>query len=282
MIRRAAVALLASLLVAAGLQTATDRILYNPVEDDVIVVLLIGSDGGPPRPDSPLGARADGFHLAVVSKDRQHAAILNFPRDSYVPVTNMGTTRINACLNGGPERCVSTIENLYGTTVDAWMVTSMLAMADAFRDFGGVRVEVEKPLSDGGPPITEAGVQNLRRNALTFARSRKERDRGDFRRSEAQGELLIAAHRKLVEKRGTIPGTMDALEILRSHTVTDATPAQLLKYAFTALEIPPENVVNVNVPGSAGMAGSASVVRLAGNAEAIVQDVLEDGQLSGD
>lgn len=281
MIRRAVAGLLATLLIAAGAQTAADKILYEAVEDDVIVVLLLGADEGPPRGGSPLDARADAFHLLAVSKDRQHATILNFPRDSYVPVTNMGTTKINACLIGGPERCVATVESLFDVAVDAYVVTSMHGMAEAFKEFGGVEVEVESPLYDGGPDITKTGVQNLRGEALTFARDRKNRAGGDFRRSEAQGELLIAAHRKLVQERGTIEGTLEALRILKSHAVTDASAAQLVKYAFVALEIPPDNVVNVNVPGNVGTAGAASVVRLPQRAFDVVEDVLEDGRLSG-
>lgn len=279
MIRRALIALVVPLLLAAGLQASAEDILYTPVEDDdVIVVLVIGSDAGPPRGGTPRDGRADGFHLVAVSPDRQHASILNFPRDSWVPVAGMGTTKINACLMGGPERCVATVENLFGTQVDAWVTTSMLAMAKAFREYGGVRVEVEHALSDGGPPITQGGEQNLKREALTFARNRKERSGGDFRRSEAQGELMVAAHRKLVRQRSTVDGIMDALAIFRSHTLTDASPAQLLRYAFTASDIPPKNVHNVNVPGNVGTAGAASVVRLPDRAFALVRDVLADGR----
>ncbi|MDX1658249.1 MAG: LCP family protein [Nitriliruptorales bacterium] len=275
MIRRALVAFLAPLLVAAGLQAAP-QLLYQPVEDDVITVLLLGADQGPPRGGSPLDARADAFHLLVVSPDRKHASFLNFPRDSWVPVAGVGTTKINACLVGGPERCVATVENLFDTKVDAWFVTSMHGMADAFADFGGVEVDVETPVYDGGADITETGPQVLRGEALTFARDRKNRSGGDFRRTEAQGELLIAAHHKLLAERRSVAGTLEAVRILRSHSVTNATPAQLLRYGFTALEV--ETVHNVNVPGYASTAGAASVVRLTDDAFPLVRDVLQDGK----
>lgn len=275
---RTALTALALLLVAAT--TAVAGLVHQPLDDDgVITILLLGADQGPPRGGSPEQARADAFHLLFVSPDRQHATFLNIPRDAWVPVAGRGTTRINACLNRGPEACVETVEQLWGLEVDDWFLTSMLGMAKAFAEFGGVEIDVPHRLADGGPDITSTGPQRLKIDALTYARDRKNRPDGDFGRTAAQAELLAAAHRELVAGGASVADVVDAVRILRTHSLTSAAPARLLRYAFAAAGLPPGNVTSVNLPGRSGRAGEASVVFLTDGARGIVADAAADGRI---
>lgn len=273
-VRAIAVAALALLLVAGT--TATARFVTAPVDDGVITLLLLGSDDGPPRAGEPDKARADGFHLLMVSPDRQRATFLNIPRDSYVPVTGMGKTKINACLVGGPERCVSTVESHFGIDVDHHLLTSMHGLAEAFERFGGLEVDVERRLTGGGPDI-EPGLQRLNGyQVLTYSRDRKNRPGGDFDRSYAQAEVLALAHAEAV-RDADLRTIAESVAILTRHTITDASPAELLRYGYAALQLPPAGVDNVNLPARIGNVGKSSVVFLTEEAYRIVDDVKVDG-----
>lgn len=276
--------LVAALAVAAvpgaTLAAIAGQILFAPTADGApTTFLVLGSDAGPPpRSGDPRSSNADAFHLLTVSADRRHATLVNIPRDAWVPVPGRGNARINSCLFSGPEACVSTVESVFDVGVDHYALTTMDAVVTAFHTFR-VEVDVDRPLSDGGANISEAGHQELTGSqALTFARDRKSRSDGDFERSAAQADLLRAAHRKLIE-RGDIREVTNAVALLRRHTLTDIPPGQLLSYAFTALSLPPENVDSVTVPGRLGFAGPAAVVFLDDAAYAQVRDATDDGRI---
>jgi len=246
----------------------------------VLTVLLLGSDAGPPRSGDPARGRADGFQLLFVSADRQHASLLSIPRDSWVPVAGRGTTRINACLTSGPQTCVRTVEQLWGLRVDGYVLTSMWGFADAVNDFGGLVVDVTRPVSDGGENIDSTGLQAINGyQALTWARDRRSRPSGDFTRSRAQAELLAVGQAHL-HARGTPDAAALVASIIRLRSRTSFSDAELTNYALQALRLPPGNVRRVGLPGRPGWAGPASVVFLEADAAGIVADAAADGILS--
>lgn len=274
------VAVLAALgLVAGGGALAGDWVLHPEPDGEVVALLLMGSDDGPPRGGNPLSARADAIQLLFVSGDRQHATFVSIPRDIWLTIPGRGNNRINACLNGGPERCVETVEAEFGIELDGYFVTSMDALKSAFNAFGRISVNVPVPVYDGGASIPRAGEQVLTGSqTLTYVRDRKNRSGGDFARSQAQAEVLALAHAALAEER-SLPRVMNALAILRRHTVTDLPPGRLVRLAMEAANLPPENVTRVIVPARLGRAGAASVAFLNDGAHALVRDAYEDGRV---
>jgi polyisoprenyl-teichoic acid--peptidoglycan teichoic acid transferase len=265
--------------VAGSAAGALDRWLGPPGDGEVLTLLLLGSDEGPPRSGRLDEGNADGFQLLFVSGDRQHATIVSVPRDSFVPVPNQGRTRINACLFHGPERCVDAAESVFGVTVDGYLLTSMRAFTRGVERFGGIEVDVPQNLRVGGTRVAP-GTQTLDGpEALVYARDRKSRSDGDIGRSRAQAQLLAAAHRQ-VRDDASPGGILRALSILRRHTVTDLSGPELTRLAFESLQLPPSNVERVHLPGSLGFAGPAHVYFLSDAAYAIVSDAADDGRLS--
>lgn len=281
--RSRSVTLLLAVVLAIGLGggavAAGEHFLRTQLEtNDSTVLLLLGADMGPPRGGSPLSARADGFHLLVVSPDGTRATFLNFPRDSYVAVPGQGRTKINACLVSGPENCVATIQQNWGVEVDAYLLTSMNGLKEGVEQFGRVRVNVEHTVYDGGQDIEQTGEQTLSGSqALTYGRDRKNRPGGDFARSEAQATILQAAHRQLIDEQPSVRRIAEVVGIVQRTTVTNASPQQLLRLGYLGATISPENINNVNVPGNVGTAGAASVVYLPERANALIRDVAADG-----
>jgi polyisoprenyl-teichoic acid--peptidoglycan teichoic acid transferase len=281
--RRRLPALLLGLLLAVSATAASAdlaRMLLPPAEgDDVLTLLLLGSDEGPNRSEDPLVGRADGVQLLFVSGNRQHATFVSIPRDSWIPVPGRGTNRINTCLVSGPDVCVETVEREFGVDVDGYFVSSMRGFARAVDAFGGLTVDVPTPVFDGGYDIPDTGVQHLEGlQALTYARDRKNRPGGDFGRSQAQAELLAIAHADVVED-ADISIVLEALKILRRHSVTDLSGPDLVRLGFEAMHLPPENVQRVLAPAEHGRAGAAAIVRLQGSAYEIIRDAADDGRL---
>lgn len=273
-------AALAVLLVVPVLLAAVAVSRADAAEGRVLTVLLMGSDTGPPRAGDPARGRADGFQLLFVSADRQHASLVSVPRDSWVPVSGRGNSRINSCLTGGPQRCVETVQALWGLRVDGWVVTSMWGFADAVNEFGGLTVDITRPVSTGGEDITTTGLQAINGyQALTWARDRKTRPGGDFTRSRSQAELLAVGQAHLYA-RGTAGAAQAVADIIARRATTSFSGAELSAYALQALRLPPGNVRRIGLPGRPGWAGPASVVFLEPSAAGIVADAAVDGILS--
>lgn len=263
-----------------------ERWLSLPIDDDTYVLLVLGSDQGPYRSGDVFDGRTDQIQIVAVDKQREHVSIVSIPRDSYVSVRGRGRTKINSMLLGGPDAAVGTIEDLTGLKVDDWIVTTFQGLSDGVEAFGGVNVHVRYRLtntSTGGgaqPRVTlEPGPQKLDgRQALGFARDRKSRPGGDFGRTAAGAQLLRALHKDLRQRADSPLAMARFAGTLRSHTDSSLSMDQMLRLGVLALRIDPANVLQKTVPGSAGSAGSASVVHLGGGAEQIFADLRDDGR----
>lgn len=279
--RRRLIALVAAAtMLFGGSAVAVERYTTLPAGDgEVLTLLLLGSDEGPPRSADITAGRADGFQILFVSGDRQHATFVSVPRDSWVNVAGSGTGRINNCLLGGGERCVATVEQVFGIQVDGYLATSMDAFKAAIDAFGGVTVDVAVPLTQGGADITTTGVQDLTGSqALTYGRDRKTRAGGDFTRSRSQAEILATGHAELVADPSP-DRVLDVVSILRRHTVTSLTGPQLARLGFEALGLPPGNVQRVLADGYDAMVGEAAVVKLRDSAYATIKDAADDARV---
>ena len=281
--------LLVSLLVVAQLMVlggasvaAVNRWVSLPLDDGMYVLLVMGSDMGPPRAGSVLNGRADAIHLVVVDEQRTHVSIASFPRDSYVPVRGIGRTKINAMLTRGPENAVGTMEDLTGLDVDDWIVTGFDAMITGLGEFGGVEVDVEQRLYDSASSSDlQPGVQRLTGwTALAYSRDRHSRPNGDVGRSTGQAKVLRAMHRELRRDATSPAKLMEIAGTLRRHTASSIPTDRLIRLGATAMDIKPKNVAQVTMPGGAGWAGAASVYYLSDSAYGIMADLRDDGRLS--
>lgn len=265
----------------SGAASAAQHWLLPEPDGEVLTLLLLGSDDGPPRGGNPLVARADSIQLLFVSGDRSDASIISLPRDSWIPVAGRGTTRINACLNGGPTACVQTVEQEFDLDIDGYLATSMNGFKAAVDAFGGLVVDVPRPVYNGGMDVPETGRQRLTGSqSLTYGRDRKNRPDGDFGRSRAQSQMLALAHAE-VTSSGELAAALEAVTILRRHTVTDLSGPRLARLAFEALHLPPDNVARELAPARLGTAGAASVVYLESGAYDLIRDAADDGRIGG-
>jgi LCP family protein required for cell wall assembly len=234
-----------------------------------LVLLTIGSDSGAPkfgRGGSMESGRADALQLVIIDTARRRGAVVSFPRDSYVPIPGHGTNKINAAMAfGGPRLLVATFEQLTGLTIDYYALTSFDGLTDIVNKVGGVQVNVDMNLRDHfAGAFLDKGRQTLRGGqALSYARARKTLPGGDFDRSRHQGQLLVGGLGTFQRQVAKDPTRVMAwLAVLRDEVRTDLPFPELLRLALLATQVPPSHISNIPVPGAAGSAGGASVVRL--------------------
>jgi polyisoprenyl-teichoic acid--peptidoglycan teichoic acid transferase len=241
-----------------------------------IVLLTVGSDSGAPRfgrGGSMESGRADALQLVIIDTARRRGAVVSFPRDSYVPIPGHGTNKINAAMAfGGPGLLVATFERLTGLTIDYYALTSFDGLTDIVNKVGGVRVNVDMNLRDRfSGAFLDKGTRTLSGGqALAYARARKTLPGGDLDRTRHQGQLLLGGlgtFQRQVAKDPT--QVMGWLAVMRDEVKTDLPFPQLLRLALLATTVPPGDIRNIPVPGVAGSAGGASVVRLQPGAYAL-------------
>jgi LCP family protein required for cell wall assembly len=257
---------------------------FVPVLDgsEPIFILLLGSDARPGQPVE--GERTDSIHILAINPAKHKATILGFPRDSFVPIPEHGTNKINSAMfYGGTELAVKTVEQLTGIKLDYWALTSFDGFQGMINSIGGLTVDVPFAMHDSYSKADfEPGVQQLDGGqALAFARDRHSLPEGDFGRSENQGRLMIASLMQFRKQFGKDPSVL--LSWLAGglrNMQTDVPIDQLISLAFTASTVNPKHVVNVVAPGTTGSSGSQSIVDLTSQAHAMFDDLAKDGLLA--
>ncbi len=250
--------------------------------DEPIFILALGSDA---RPGTPIDrGLSDSIHIIAINPDKEHVAMLGFPRDSYVPIPGHGSNKINAAMPvGGPQLTIQTVEDITGIRFDYYVLTSFEGVQTAVDDIGGLTIDVPFPMSD---PYSNAnfdpGVQTLKgHEVLAFARDRHSLASGDFGRSEDQGRVLLAALTQLRKQYAKDPSVLfDYMGAGLRNIQTDMSTSEVLNFAFTALAIDPAHVQNMVAPGSIGSVGTMSTVNLLSSNAAIYKDLADDGIVS--
>lgn len=228
--------------------------------DEPVTILLLGSDT---RGSNPLSDRTDAIILAKVNPKTGRAMLISFPRDSYVSIPGVRTDKINAAITvGGPERIVATVESISGIKVDYYAITTFESFKRLIRAVGKVPVNVDMPVHDNLVGVDlNPGPQLLTPHlALDFSRARHLGE-GDFTRAKHQQDVLIGAL-KVVRKDRTPARLIKLIAAFLTNTASDLSAIDLAKLSHAIYSLDPSKVDRMVLPGSTGMAGSASVVYL--------------------
>lgn len=146
-------------------------------------------------------SRSDTIMLVHVDRDRRHASVVSFPRDSYVYIPPVpghwagGKTKINAAYAwGGAPLVVQVVGHLTGLGIDHVVRVDFAAVRKITDIVGGVDVTVRKRVTDGRTGYTfPAGVNHLDgKRAEIYVRQRYGLAQGDFDRVRRQQQYLHA------------------------------------------------------------------------------------------
>lgn len=241
-----------------------------------IFVLVIGSDV---REGNPSAGRADSLHLVAVDTARGRGTIVGIPRDSYVPIPGVGSSKINAALvRGGAERVVQTVSQLAGVPIHYWALIEFSRFRQLVDAVGGIEIDVPYAMAD---PASGAFFEPGRRHmngaeALAFSRNRKTVPGGDFGRSLNHGRVLLAALAKFRAETKSPVAMANYLVAFHTFVESNVPTRDLLRLATIARRVDPARVENLVLPGGGGSAGGASVVILAPGARDIFAAIRDD------
>jgi len=246
-----------------------------------IFVLALGSDA---RPGQAIAQqRSDSIHIIGLNPAKRQAAILGFPRDSYVEIPGHGKDKITAAMSfGGPKLTIQTVENLTGIHIDFYVLTSFPGLKKMINAIGGVTVDVPIPMDDhfSGAHFQPGPTHMDGAQALSFARDRHDFPRGDLDRSENQGRLFISTLAEFHKDFQKDPGVMLTYIGAGMRNVETNLPlSKVVQLGFTATKVSPGGVKNCVVPATGGVVGSADVVFISSGASTLYRDMKPDGLL---
>lgn len=243
--------------------------------DGLLVLLVIGSDVGPPtRPGNLMNGRSDAIHIVAVDPRAKRATIVDIPRDSWI-----AQAKVNDHMRiGGPPRLEGVLEAYTGIDIDFWILTSFLGLEQMVDGLGGIDVVVDQPMSDpfSGSNFAPGPQRMDGRQALAFTRDRQSVRGGDLGRTRHQGDLLRFAHIQVRAHHADLASLVRLVALLRRTTVSNIPAGDLPLLASLAVEIDPAAVLQVPLGGRPGMVGLQSTIALqpGGTFERIRQGVV--------
>lgn len=220
---------------------------WQPFGEERLNILLLGGDAGPGRG----GLRTDTMIVASIDPVSGDSALIGLPRNfagvalkdgTDVPVRRLnhvyGWGHDNTDLFGGPDpgaRAIRNVaENITGLQIDYHMLVDLTGFADLVNAFGGVRLNVPRPV-DGPLYDAETGDYDMIRieagdqtldggHALAYARARY--GSSDYVRMGRQ-RCIIAAMARDANPLKLVARFDDLLAVIENNMSTDV-PAELL------------------------------------------------------
>jgi LCP family protein required for cell wall assembly len=265
---------------AADLLVGRVHKTYQPT-DGKVFILVIGNGA---RSGNPLNSRSDAIHIVGINSETLKGGILNFPRDSWVPIPGYGTSKINEALyHGGPDLLARTLENLTGIRLDYWVMVGFEDFRKIIQGLGGVKMHLPTAVHDptGSGASLRAGTQVLGgHQSLAYLRTRHSFGGGDVTRTTNQGTFLKALLKKLRAQTGRSPAALlKWMSITQRFARYDISAEEMLRLGVTATKVKPNDVGNVTVPVSVGNVGAASVVFISPSAQSIYARFRQTGEL---
>ena len=247
-------------------------------------ILVLGSDSrisaGDPEQWEAGAQRTDAIMLVHLSADRQTAAAISIPRDSWVPIPGFGEAKINAAFSyGGPTLMIQTVEDLTGVRIDHFAVTDFESFTTLTDSLDGVLITV--PDGAGGSVRQEMTGEE----ALAFTRERHALANGDFGRVQRQQAWMRSIVAKVNNNRSDPLKMTSFFEAVTSSVAVDEalTIDKMQELFDSAREISTNDITFMTAPytGTGRSADGQSIVVLDRAAfdplmQAVAKDKLPD------
>jgi LCP family protein required for cell wall assembly len=265
---------------SVGWPAAVPFVSSQPVPEDLVFVLVAGSDA---RPKEELTkTRADSIHLIALNPKSRQGTILGLPRDSWVEIPGYGRGKINNALAlGGPNLLAATVRRTTGLPVHYFVLTGFTGLTRMVDELGGLDIHVSRRMNDknSGARFERGWHHMTGAEVLAFTRDRTTVANGDFTRSQHHGEVILAALAKMRGEVGDEGGLARWTDVLLRNAKLDVPLADLPALAAFARRLDPARLTNAVAPGRIGMASRQSVVYLTTAAARMFQDLRDDAVL---
>ena len=246
-------------------------------------VLLVGVDR---RPDPEEGVRSDTLILVHVEPVGGWAGMLSIPRDSVVPIRELGMRKINTAYTygysnaealygagtapdaAGGALAAETVESFLGLQIDYIAQIDFSGFQRVVDTLGGISLDIERPILDPNYPTDDFGYERLfipaglqvldGATALRYARSRH--SSSDFDRSARQQQVLRAIlhevrARGLLSQAALLPELAGDMQASVSTTLPLSDLATLRGLAALAQSLDPAAILTLSInPNDVGIA----------------------------
>ena len=197
------------------------------------------------------GRRADAIHLIGINPASKTATILNYPRDSVVPIAGRGRDKINAANTYGLRTTIDTVANLSGVAIPFAAQVNFDQFIAAINAMGGIDIYVDTPMSDkNSGAFFDVGMQRFNGDAaLRYSRNRYDFPDSDITRTANQAKLLIAALSTLKASAPGPAGTIRLLGLASRHLELEGTTIpEVYPIARAAMSVDPATIKQVTIP----------------------------------
>lgn len=169
-------------------------------------VLLLGSDARKGETQS----RSDVIILARIDIANHTLSMMSIPRDTAVELPGYGVQKINAAMAyEGPAGAVRCVKAFTGVDISHYVMVNFDNVVDIVDSLGGVDLYVPQGFTTAYTDqatqgqhvqVQEGEVHLNGRQALAFARERKQVQGGDFARAQAQRTVIKAIIQKILNQ----------------------------------------------------------------------------------
>ncbi len=245
--------------------------------------LIVGTDSAegldpndPVLAGRPGGLRSDTIMVLRLDPNSSHAQLLSLPRDLYVPIDGQrGRDKINAAIQGGPERLINTITEDFGIPINHYIEMNFFSFRKIVQAVDGVPIYFSTPVRDlhSGLDIEQTGCVTLDPvQALAYARSRYYEyfqnghwmadPSSDLGRISRQQSFIKKVIQRAIDKGARNPAVLnDLIDAGTSalHLDPSLTPGDLVTLGRRFKDFNPDNLDTYSVPSSSATIDGASV-----------------------
>ncbi len=221
-------------------------------DDDVINILLIGSDK---RPSETVTGRSDSTMIATIDMKHHSLKLTSLMRDMYVAIPGYEDNRFNASYSyGGVQLLYETIATNFGIRLDGYVIVDFEAFTNVIDQIGGVEISITQSEYEHLIDYYKKGaVLKLRpgknlmngKQALSYARIRKEGN-GDFRRTERQRTVMQAIFTKA--KTLSLSELIDMMKSVMPYISTDLSNEEIISYMKTVVLMGTTELTQYRIP----------------------------------
>ena len=190
----------------------TDLAVTPGLSDDWLNILLLGTDSR----GSTKYLRTDTMIVLSINAKTSRIKLSSIMRDIWVQIPGYGGQKLNAaCVYGGPELTIRTINENFGLNIEKYALVNMQCLVQIVDTLGGIEMNVTPAESgairrlnassvgakDGsGKYISDAvpsGENVLLNGKQALAYSRIRKSDSDYARTSRQRNVLVAIARKM-------------------------------------------------------------------------------------
>jgi LCP family protein required for cell wall assembly len=242
-------------------------------------ILLLGTDSAPNVKDRSGDRHSDSIVLVRTDPGHHRLSLLSIPRDLYVPIPGLGSSKINAAYQfGGPALAIKTIREYTGVPINHVVIVNFTAFKDLIDAEGGVTINVPEAILSNRfdcPYKTAArcakwpgwrfhrGRQHMNgERALIYSRIRENQlnpRENDLTRGARQQAVIEAATSNLTSIGTLLDLPFDGGSLLKP-LETDLTAPQILQLGWLKFRSSSGSTLYCRLGGDTGTAGGESVI----------------------